>query len=387
VPSALGFFSPPYRPALYSIIVRIWLFAIYLCRYAVFLLLFSCRCIQFFYCAEARAALHYVLWQLLGESSGLLRNSRWELCELRHIPRYGRGHVLPTKVLRTLALTRGIPVSAWWLNLADATASQGQALLRLERTTIWLALALIVVAAVRMLLKGLREAQKRAAQPKDTTYEVVSPELLKEGWQATIQVPAESGLLSLPARIAAIERRWMTLSLLDRNVPASLRAGTPALVTVTGETAAFRFHAGIRDGRPPTNDGTLLVQRPVWLEKIQRRANFRVPVSLPAVLSLPEGQDGEFKVYQACVSDFSAGGFRAAMSAELKAGDHARLRISDAALSGFSFDARVIHCEPTRLSASARFLVHCEFLYVTDDLRDRLVAYCFDLQRAARRAR
>jgi c-di-GMP-binding flagellar brake protein YcgR len=276
-------------------------------------------------------------------------------------------------------------VPDWIPEMADVSHTAELALQRLEQATLWLGLALVVSAAVWMIAKAIAQARATRGTLCNVESEVVSPDVLQEGWQATVQIPAPSGFLCLPARVGVMSRRWMALDLHGSAPPTTLKAGTPAIVMVTGETAAFRFHTGLRQGRQSNTEGALLVERPQWLEKIQRRAYFRVPVALPAVLSLPDGET--FHVYQGTLSDLSAGGFRMAIAIPLEAGLHVRLRVADEALSGFSFDARVICVNASPFGKGGRCAVQCEFLYVTEELRDRLVAYCFDLQRAARKER
>jgi c-di-GMP-binding flagellar brake protein YcgR len=213
--------------------------------------------------------------------------------------------------------------------------------------------------------------------------ELVSPNQFLEGAPAAIQVPSGTGLWSGSSVVRAIEKRWITLTAPSED-SERLVVSMPVAVTIQGESALFRFQSRIADRKVVDGVPTLVVAKPVWMEKVQRREYFRIGVHLPTALTLRGAENGES--VRGTIDNLSAGGFRIAVNEKLQDGAVFRVRIPAEALSGYTFDARVIRCTAARDFGPLRYRAHCEFLHLTEDNRSLIVSYCFDVQREMRQS-
>jgi hypothetical protein len=85
---------------------------------------------------------------------------------------------------------------------------------------------------------------------------------------ATLDIPSETRTLAHPFGTAEQVARWSPLARDGADLPAALRAATPALARMgPGETADFTY--------VPTKPGTMMLE--VWIERGQRIA---LPVEL-----------------------------------------------------------------------------------------------------------
>ncbi len=248
-----------------------------------------------------------------------------------------------------------------------------------------LAVIIAVLIMIALLMAGRiywRWKSTRLTAPSES--EIVSPDLLTEGSPCSLQMPAGSGLWSGDSLIRAIERKWIALAA-PSNESAPLAVGIPLCVTVPSAAALFRFYATVVDKRIVEGVPTIFVAKPEWVEKIQRREHFRVAANLPSILSLIDPGADAGKSMRGTIADLSAGGFRMAVPEPLRDGAIVRVRLPVEALAGYSFEARVVRCVAAHDFGPHRYRTQCQFLHLTEDTRNLIVAYCFEAQREIRR--
>lgn len=263
----------------------------------------------------------------------------------------------------------------------------------LRDATLYTAALLVLLVVMMAVARGLMREWRLQQMQARAAAELMPADSLRAGLPAIVEAPTGGGLLRGRLTIQAVERKLVTLALpMDADEPdmadvGAVAAGTPVCVTVAGDTAAFRFHASVQDRAVVAGVRTLYVSRPAWVEKIQRREHFRIPVALPAAVSTVEADSRDSRLMRGVVEDLSGGGCRVALPEAQPDGSWLRIRLSDDGLGDCSLEARVVRCEPTRRFGPLRCAAQCEFVYLTEETQNRIVLYCFDAERRRARTR
>jgi c-di-GMP-binding flagellar brake protein YcgR len=247
---------------------------------------------------------------------------------------------------------------------------------------IWLCLLSAVLFL--FLVSYLKAYQRRVVAERLKALEeahVTTSRALQEGMPATLEVQQGGAPHRFRAILRAIERKVITLSLEADTEPALLRIGTPVRITVAGVSAAYRFHSCVRDRRRVGEIPMLCLERPHWVEKVQRREFYRVPVHIPTSVTAIGDSTQEPVSHRGMILDLSVGGARLAISREYAPGMRLRLRLPMAEMESIGLEARVVACRPWQTDGPFPCLAHCEFLFMPEETRSLLMRSCFDLER------
>lgn len=298
-----------------------------------------------------------------------------------------------------------------WYVLGEMLFPSGQPeaksrLYGIEMLTVWLMLAAFFGLAAaylwgrRLHREWVAKRLRSAAEAQHT-----SPSAIHEGMPAHLEVITREGLRQGTAIVRAVHHRVIALSMPTDPQGNTIEIGTPLMVGLVGETAAYRFQTSVQDRRIVGGVPTLFVPCPPWIERVQRRAFFRVPVHLPTVVSplatSAENEETgvETPVYRAVIEDLSGGGIRLKMTQPLTSGTRLRIRLplyiyeEDSAVSNsletVTFEARVLLCRfpsgAAQSSPTQPVRLHCEFLYISEEARNLIIRYCETVQRRTMR--
>jgi c-di-GMP-binding flagellar brake protein YcgR len=209
---------------------------------------------------------------------------------------------------------------------------------------------------------------------------VTTSHALREGMSATLEIHHGGELRRIRAFVRVLERKMIALTLEGDAESAYLRIGTPVRVMVADVSAAYRFHSCVRDRRKVAEIPTIYLERPPWMEKVQQREFYRVPVQIPTSVILIGGSMQDQTSYRGMIVDLSAGGVRLAISRECAPGMRLRLRLPMEETESIGLEARVVACHPWQPDGPFCCLAHCEFLYMPEETRSLLIRRCFDLE-------
>lgn len=253
-------------------------------------------------------------------------------------------------------------------------------------TRIFPIVSFAVAAAILVALAAGKRLYRRWSVGKLRTFsggELVAPNVVAEGMSATLETPTATGMGCFRSVVRSVERRWIALAAPD-DAESGIGVGAPVSVRVLGETAVYLFHSAVVDRRCVNGVSTLYVEKPIQVEKVQRRAHFRVAVHLPAVLNVIQAGTEASAPLRGDIDNLSGGGFRMALPAAVPEGSVVRVRLPVVTLLGYSFEARVIHCSEARDFGPMRYRARCEFIHLPEETRNLIVSYCFDVQREMR---
>lgn len=234
--------------------------------------------------------------------------------------------------------------------------------------------AALVAVYIRMHLRA------RAHGDEDLMWqmaELVSPDALRSGMRLTIELMTPQGVRSAAGVVHAVTRRRLALSVDAGLLP--VRLGTVAHITVASATAAYSFHTTVLDCSGTDDAPTVSMLRPTWMERMQRRQFFRIPVNLPTSAVWDVRGDTVPRTVRAKILDLSGGGMSLALASSPRTGTVLRVRLPIREMGEPCVDVRVL-----RVSSEPGALGHvasCEMLYVGDEVRNAVVQYCFSAQR------
>jgi c-di-GMP-binding flagellar brake protein YcgR len=248
--------------------------------------------------------------------------------------------------------------------------------------------------------------------------EIVLGDAIVQAGQVVSLRPLQSGSRPtegtlLPAYVASVEKKLLTLALepasgsdprgLQRNavigtIPAWPLLGTLTHITLIGEDALYRFCAPVRDVRVDTRkpgQRLLVVERPTWMARIQRRQHVRAPIHLPVAFERTgeESRDRPHTALPGTVIELSAGGFQANMAGvhslheadmllrTFPPGTVLRVRLASPGLAETPLLARVRLSGKAVVRGGIGVRVACEFLPMASWEQDLLVQYVFRAQR------
>ena len=212
-----------------------------------------------------------------------------------------------------------------------------------------------------------------------TEVQVVPSRFIERGQTVSIDVPGGDRMITASGSVASLDPRYVAIAIDEMEQPIAV--GTPMRVTVGLRTSGLRFDSIVVDRSNVNGIPTLFVERPKWVERIQRRQFYRVPVWTPTVVTARTGA-GVQPTYRAVVQDLSARGVRLALPVKVEEGNVLHVRLPLDTLSSSGFDARVRRCEAIKSGDGMRYRVGCEFVALPEADMARLVAHCFDFQRA-----
>src|SRR5207237_8296169 len=101
--------------------------------------------------------------------------------------------------------------------------------------------------------------------------------------------------------------------------------------------------------------------RPEWVENVQRRSFFRVPVQLPTAVDWRYTAPDSDRIVSGTIDDLSAGGFRIALPVQVAEATRITVRLPIVALTGATFEARVLRCAASSNTDAPPYSAHCDF--------------------------
>lgn len=252
----------------------------------------------------------------------------------------------------------------------------------------------------------------------DHEGEIVQGDTIVQAGQVVSLRPLQSGSRSkdgtlLPAYVASVDKKLMTLALepssgpeprglqrkaVTETIPAWPLLGTMAHFTLTGEDALYRFCAPVRDVqvdiRKP-GQRLLVVERPTWMARVQRRQHVRTPIQLPVAFERTgeEGSNQPRIALPGTVLELSAGGFQANIGGVHSLGEAdtllrafppgtvLRVRLASPGLAESPLLARVRLSGKAVVRGGIGVRVACEFLPMASWEQDLLIQYVFRAQR------
>jgi len=244
--------------------------------------------------------------------------------------------------------------------------------------TIALAMAGVIVG---LLLARRCTAPEPSEQGSDDVT-IVGCDRLQPGARVTIEAFGLDAVRSFPANLVAVERCHLRFT-----VPASalpMPRGVPVTIISVDHSALLRGHSFLVDHGVRGGAVTVCLRRPAWLERVQRRQYFRVPLEVPTMVSPVPARAAHPAPYRGLITELSASGLRVASPAPFCAGQVLRLRVPVPALGEPAVDSRVLRCTVSE-HRGYPFSAACEFLYLSEETREGIVQFCFDAQRTARR--
>lgn len=246
------------------------------------------------------------------------------------------------------------------------------------------AVAVLLLAAMAAHWMRIARLHVRAARARRlTARQAVETTALAVGQACRVDVCAP-GNVPVDGALEEVERRHLTLHI--PRIDAAPRPGTPIVVTAVGPSAAYRFVSVVRDAREQNGSWRLHLPRPPWVEKVQRRDFFRVPIDTATVVYARTPGSTEPAVMSCSLTNLSAGGARLMSPRELAPGSALAVRVPTADAIETRFEARVTRCTPAS-GRDGHYEIGCRFERMDEDTRSRLLAHCFDIERAGRRLR
>lgn len=208
---------------------------------------------------------------------------------------------------------------------------------------------------------------------------------LRTGLRAMAEFPDATGARIVESTLSEVNKRWVRLTPNTPDQAGFVTPGSPVRVTLVDESAAYCFFAIVKDRRLKGED--IILSRPAWLERLQRREYFRIPLHMPALITSLQGKNDGNKMIRAEIENLSGGGFRVISSRHFEENSCLRVRLNDDVMGGASYEARVLRCIEEGEGVSARYHLQCEFLYITEDTRNMILRFCFDMQKEMLRKR
>ncbi len=261
------------------------------------------------------------------------------------------------------------------------------------------------LACFGLLRDGKRFREWRRLRAEQAGEIVFSERALKVGQAVQIRDAANPDALR-HATLCAIEKRTLRLRL--ERQPVHTRTETPQRgatlrLMIAGDGAIFRLETPVLDVAPcaeKRGECLVMVKRPTWLARIQRRSHVRIPLALPASFEFAHPTDRltERTAQHGTIIDLSGGGLcadiggalglrdSAELLARLQPGVILRVRLPIPALSDPAL-ARICLSERAAARGGLGVRVACEFLPMPPWEQDLIVQRLFRQQREARSGR
>jgi c-di-GMP-binding flagellar brake protein YcgR len=248
--------------------------------------------------------------------------------------------------------------------------------------TAWTAAASCTVAlscavVVRHALSGKQRRERLAECGMRIGAELISPKAVEPGTHVTIEMATGEGNRTGRGRMLAVTGRYVEIEIDPQLLPA--RIGTPLQVTLTSSAAAYRFHTCVIDHRVVDGNPLLVVIRPPWLERVQRRRFFRTPCEMPSLYAPTPAEDGELPAYRCMIYDLSAAGMCLGSPIPMEVGRRMRVRVPMPGKAELPVEMTVVRQTGAR-EMSLPHTLHCEYLRLPEETRDALAKRCFEIE-------
>ncbi len=215
---------------------------------------------------------------------------------------------------------------------------------------------------------------------KSIKGQVVPASFLHIGFPVKIHILSNQNEPEIHGVMEWLDRRWIRIQ--TEYIPRSrLKAGLPLEIIVVGDTFIYRFNTLLGDENHSENATVLSVRKPDWMERVQRRSYFRIPLNIPAVVNRINISMDRMYPIRCKINDLSGGGIRISSKEGLEIGMQVRIHFPVEIMNGASFEARVLKCDEAGNNTEFPFKVHCEFLYISEDTRNNIINYCFCVQK------
>ncbi len=221
-----------------------------------------------------------------------------------------------------------------------------------------------------------------------------------ETWQAYI-ADVEKKLITLALDQPLLPAAELRREAIADSLPAWPKLGTLVSITVTGEDALYRFFATVRDVRRDARkpgQRVLVVDRPTWMARVQRRQHVRARIQMPAAFERaaqdePVRRDSVRVSLPGTLIELSAGGFQAnlegvrslrdadRLTRSLTPGTVLRVRLSTPALAQTPLLARVRSCGKAVVRGGVGVRMACEFLPMHSWEQELIIQDVFRAQR------
>jgi c-di-GMP-binding flagellar brake protein YcgR len=238
-------------------------------------------------------------------------------------------------------------------------------------------IACCCVLIVVHVLRNKHDRERKAAAGIQQGAELISPKAVEIGTRVAIDLIDTDCRRSGHGTMRAVTGRYVELDVEPRLLPA--RIGAPLQVMLTSPTAAYRFHSYVVDHRADDGRLIIIVSRPPWLERVQRRRNFRIPCELPAILAPVPAQIAENPCYRCTIYDLSATGMSLGTPIEFDTGRVLRVPIPIPEGGEMPVEMKVVRISGARCT-ELPYTLHCEFASLPDESRNELMRQCFEME-------
>lgn len=246
-------------------------------------------------------------------------------------------------------------------------------------------LAFLAIAVIAAVFAAIRQMRSRGPGSSSDGYEIVrltSQGPLVLGSKTRLTVMNDDGN-TIAGLIEEMDRRWVTVSVPFSEAPR-LRPGVSVEIMTPAGSAAYRFTAGVQDRRKREDCLLIFFDRPTWVERVQRRQFFRVPLEVPTIVNRIDAGSPTTTAFRAVLNDLSGGGMTVSVPFRPPFGALLRVRIPLPSLKNSTYEVRVIRSAHAKMSHGGMWAVGCEFLYMEDFIKEQVMRACFEEERAAK---
>lgn len=238
--------------------------------------------------------------------------------------------------------------------------------------------ALAVFAVIACM--GFWRSRSKSRLREQLERHCVPASRLQPGMHGCAEWMTAEALGPVPARLVWVGRRYVEMEIESSH---AFHPGTPVRVSLRDRGALLSFTTQVADRR--RNGGNrLFIRRPQWLERIQRRHAFRVPIATPATVWFATSSGGPSRTLACLLTDLSASG--ACLACPEPIAPQARLRVTVpiSESSEAVLDARAVRTSIMPREDGLDHQVACEFVHLPETAHEALVRYCFHLERVQR---
>ncbi len=274
------------------------------------------------------------------------------------------------------------PLSFWFSPLEEALA-------RLFAAEQLLFVCFVIVGLLLYVAfhYGRRLIELRIADSLRTpgAVEIVKSEALQIGMEVRLELPGSNTGRAITAGVVSLQKGLVELECSGLDPDSAIRAGTPIHAVVAVRSALLYFETKVKDCRRSASGLSVFVARPPSLYRLQRREYFRVPVELPALVSICGHSSLNDLMLRGKLDNLSAGGFRIALPTRLDRDTSVQVMFQDAELQRASFKALVRSSTVADRRDALPFTAQCEFVDIDEATRNEIVNYCFRIEKEEHR--
>lgn len=214
--------------------------------------------------------------------------------------------------------------------------------------------------------------------------ELISPQTLRTGTRVVADLAASGSGRAVSGVLVAVTAQHLEIDL-DAGFWGP-PTGTPVEIIVTAAGAAYRGQTYSVENRVANGKTLMVISRPSWLARVQRRGHFRAVCEIAAIFAPIPASDGELAVYRCMLYDLSGSGVSIGSPVSLPVGRSLRARVPVPERPDMSVELKVRR-ESTGRAPDLPYLLHCEFTGLTEEMQNLIVLRCFELQKHAIRTR